>query len=63
MLGIRGDGADQGKDILSKSVWKNLSAVKSGKVYQYSIDDFYFQDPIALTYQLERISDFLVFKK
>lgn len=22
MLGIRGDGADQGKDILSKSVWK-----------------------------------------
>lgn len=63
MLGIRGDGAGQGKDILSKSVWKNLSAVKSGKVYQYSINDFYFQDPIALTYQLERISDFLVFKK
>ncbi|QYK68485.1 iron-hydroxamate ABC transporter substrate-binding protein [Paenibacillus sp. S02] len=63
MLGIRGDGTDQGKDILSKSVWKNLSAIKSGKVYQYSIDDFYFQDPIALTYQLELISDFLVSKK
>ncbi|EHS57032.1 ABC transporter substrate-binding protein [Paenibacillus sp. Aloe-11] len=63
MLGIRGEGADQGKDIESKSVWKNLPAVKAAKVYQYSIDDFYFQDPIALTYQLERISDFLISKK
>ncbi|MGG1617309.1 iron-hydroxamate ABC transporter substrate-binding protein [Paenibacillus sp. NRS-1781] len=63
MLGIRGDGVDQGKDIESKSVWKNLSAVKAGKVYQYSIDDFYFQDPIALNYQLELLSDFLISKK
>ncbi|WP_431087765.1 iron-hydroxamate ABC transporter substrate-binding protein [Paenibacillus sp. 8b26] len=63
MLGIRGDGVDQGKDIESKSVWKNLPAVKAGKVYQYSIDDFYFQDPIALNYQLELISDFLISKK
>ncbi|WP_084011660.1 iron-hydroxamate ABC transporter substrate-binding protein [Paenibacillus kribbensis] len=63
MLGIRGDGVDQGKDIESKSVWKNLPAVKAAKVYPYSIDDFYFQDPIALTYQLERISDFLISKK
>ncbi|WP_342414944.1 iron-hydroxamate ABC transporter substrate-binding protein [Paenibacillus sp. FSL R10-2782] len=63
MLGIRGDGVEQGKDIESKSVWKNIPSVKAGKIYQYSIDDFYFQDPIALNYQLELISDFLISKK
>ncbi|MGM1020974.1 MAG: hypothetical protein ACQEXV_10570 [Bacillota bacterium] len=63
MPGIRGDGVDQGKDIESKSVWRKLPAVKAGKVYQYLIDDFYFQDPIALNYQLELILDFLISKK
>ncbi|AUO07981.1 hypothetical protein C1I59_16520 [Paenibacillus polymyxa] len=41
----------------------NLPAVISDKGYQYSIDDFYFQDPIALSYQLELISDFLISNK
>ncbi|CAG7638670.1 iron-hydroxamate ABC transporter substrate-binding protein [Paenibacillus allorhizosphaerae] len=62
-LGVR-DAAVGGADaeaekrkaeVTSLAVWNNLPAVKAGRVHEYSVQSFYFNDPIALDNQLDFI--------
>lgn len=59
LLGVRDTGVDNSKEIMKSQLWKDLPAVKSGHVLNYELNTFYFQDPIALEYQMNEISDFM----
>ncbi|CAG7624123.1 Iron(3+)-hydroxamate-binding protein FhuD [Paenibacillus solanacearum] len=64
-LGVRdaavGTGAGEAEkrksEVTSLAVWNNLPAVKAGRVHEYSVQSFYFNDPIALDQQLDFIVD------
>lgn len=57
--GLRDPSGKNQASIESSKIWKDVKAVQAGAVYDYNVDDFYFQDPIALKSQLEGITEFL----
>lgn len=59
LLGVRDNGVENSKEIMKSSLWNDLPAVKSGQVLTYDLNTFYFQDPIALEYQMNEISNFM----
>ncbi|MFD2656852.1 ABC transporter substrate-binding protein [Gracilibacillus thailandensis] len=58
LMGVREQGSDRKAEVQSSKLWTELPAVKEGKVYEYDLDSFYFQDVIALDYQLDLLVDF-----
>ncbi|QGH32848.1 ABC transporter substrate-binding protein [Gracilibacillus salitolerans] len=58
LMGVREMGSDRKAEIQSSKLWTELPAVKEGKVYEYDLESFYFQDVIALDYQLDLLVDF-----
>ncbi|SFL91182.1 iron complex transport system substrate-binding protein [Gracilibacillus orientalis] len=58
LMGVRDTGSDKKAEIQSSKLWTELSAVKEGKVYEYDLASFYFQDVIALDYQLDLLVEF-----
>ncbi|MGP4040163.1 iron-hydroxamate ABC transporter substrate-binding protein [Gracilibacillus sp. D59] len=58
LMGVREKGSDRKAEIQSSKLWTELPAVKEGKVYEYDLESFYFQDVIALDYQLDLLVDF-----
>lgn len=59
LLGVREAGMSRKTDIEVSPLWMNLPAVQAGRVYEYDLNEFYFQDVIALEHQLELLADFL----
>lgn len=62
LLGVRDTGAQRKTEIEASRLWTELPAVKAGKVYAYNLQEFYFQDVIALEHQLNVFTDFLLSK-
>ncbi|MCM3761376.1 iron-hydroxamate ABC transporter substrate-binding protein [Alkalihalobacillus oceani] len=60
LLGVRELGEENKKEIQDSPLWQDLPAVQAGRVMEYELDSFYFQDPIALEQQLEEIAVFLL---
>ncbi len=58
LMGVREMGSDRKAEIQSSKLWTELPAVKEGKIYEYDLESFYFQDVIALDYQLDLLVDF-----
>lgn len=59
LVGVREAGTGRKKDIEASPLWTALPAVQAGRVYEYDLQAFYFQDVLALEYQLEVLSEFL----
>lgn len=45
--------ADQDNSFQETDVFKNIPAVKNGQLFEANAEEFYFNDPISLDYQLE----------
>lgn len=45
-------GAKRFQEITNSVIWRNLPAVKAGRVYQLDFDEFFSADPLALERQL-----------
>ncbi|QUG40373.1 ABC transporter substrate-binding protein [Psychrobacillus sp. INOP01] len=45
--------ADQDNSFQETDVYKNIPAVQNGKLFEANAEEFYFNDPISLDYQLE----------
>ncbi|WP_010273644.1 ABC transporter substrate-binding protein [Paenibacillus senegalensis] len=60
LLGVREAGRQRKTEIESSALWTGLPAVQAGNVYEYNLQEFYFQDVIALEYQLDLLSDFFL---
>lgn len=63
LLGVRELGEENKKEIQHSPLWQDLPTVQAGRVMEYDLDSFYFQDPIALEQQLEEIAEFLLSKQ
>ncbi|MFC5591998.1 ABC transporter substrate-binding protein [Sporosarcina soli] len=59
LLGVRDNGVENSKEIMKSKLWQDLPAVKSDHIFEYELNTFYFQDPIALEYQMKEIVDFI----
>jgi iron complex transport system substrate-binding protein len=59
LLGVRDNGVENSKEIMKSKLWQDLPAVKSDHIFEYELNTFYFQDPIALEYQMKEIADFI----
>ena len=49
--------ADQDNSFQETDVYKNIPAVQNGQVFEANAEEFYFNDPISLDYQLEFFKD------
>lgn len=49
--------SDQDNSFQETDVYKNIPAVQNGQVFEANAEEFYFNDPISLDYQLEFFKD------
>lgn len=49
--------ADQDNSFQETDVFKNIPAVQNGQLFEANAEEFYFNDPISLDYQLEFFKD------
>lgn len=49
--------ADQDNSFQETEVFKNIPAVQNGQLFEANAEEFYFNDPISLDYQLEFFKD------
>ena len=50
-----GEGSNTQNTFMETDVWKNIPAVKEGRVIKFDSDSFYFNDPISLEKELKFI--------
>lgn len=58
-----GEGSNTQNTFMETDVWKNIPAVKEGRVITFDSDSFYFNDPISLEKELEFIVNELLKQK